>query len=124
MTNKVPTDVDTSIDSESLTRAFSALADARRRDVLRYLEQHRSMTLPTLADEVAESEADVSLPHIDETTVKEVYLSLYHCEVPKLEAADLIEYDQERDLVIRRDSPESDLAMSLLDVVSAASNGE
>jgi DNA-binding transcriptional ArsR family regulator len=115
MTNYTPTDAGTSIGSESLTRVFSALANPRRRRALHYLERHRELSLATLADEVAEREADVPLREIDEETVKTVYLSLYHTHVPKLEDAGIVAYDQESDWITRRDTRRCELALSLMD---------
>jgi len=57
------------------------------------------VTLPDLADEVAVWAADRSIDEIPAEEVKEVYMSLYHSHVPKLEEADLVTYDQEGDLV-------------------------
>jgi DNA-binding transcriptional ArsR family regulator len=117
MTNHVPTDVGTSIDSESLTRVFSVLANTRRRLAIRCLSRHRSVSLATLADEVAEREANVPLREIDGQTVADVYLSLYHTHVPKLEDVNLVAYDQERDWVTRRDDHQWELVSTLLDSV-------
>lgn len=115
MTHHTPTDAGTSLGPESLSRAFSVLANTRRRQAIRYLGRHRSLSLATLADGVAEREADAPLREVDEGTVREVYLSLYHTHVPKLEDADIVAYDQERDWITRRDSPRCELALSLVD---------
>ncbi|AUV81082.1 hypothetical protein C2R22_04925 [Salinigranum rubrum] len=115
MTNHTPTDAGTSLGPESLSRAFSALANTRRRQAIRYLGHHRSLSLATLADGVAERESDVPLREVDEGTVREVYLSLYHTHVPKLEDAGIVAYDQESDWITRRDTRRCELALSLVD---------
>jgi DNA-binding transcriptional ArsR family regulator len=119
MRDRTPTDAESPLGPESLSRALSLLANARRRQVLSYLACHRSLSLPTLADEVAEGEADVPLRELDGERVRDVYLSLYHTHVPKLEDAGVVTYDQERDWVTRRDTRRCELVLSLLDSVSA-----
>ncbi|MFD1515350.1 helix-turn-helix domain-containing protein [Halomarina rubra] len=78
---------------------FDLLADYRRREVLALVDEHHEITLPDVADEVAIEEFQTSIVEIPPDDVLDVYLSLYHDHVPRLEAADLVEYDQERDLV-------------------------
>lgn len=122
MTAHEPTDVSPSSGSESLTRALSVLADTRRRVALRYLRQHRSLSLPTLADGVAECEADAPLREIGADEVRDVYLSLYHTHVPALADASVVWYDQESDWVTCRDSRQCDLVFSLLESVSSVTD--
>lgn len=59
--------------------------------------------MPDMAELVAERERAERLPDIDAETVRDVYLSLYHTHVPVLENADVVRYEQERDLVVRAD---------------------
>ncbi|WP_210424082.1 DUF7344 domain-containing protein [Halorussus ruber] len=83
----------------STDRLFELLADSRRRQALRTLVRHEDLSLPDLADEVAVAEYDRPLPNIDPDDVLKIYLSLYHTHVPKLAAADLVNYDQDGDHV-------------------------
>lgn len=79
---------------------YDVLSERRRRDVLRCLQEYNeSMTLADVADEVAVRELGKRITDISAETVMEIYLSLYHSHVPKLTAAGIVEYDQERDLV-------------------------
>lgn len=96
-------------EASEVDAALEALADARRRRALRCLQPHRELTLPDLAEEVTVKEADAPLPELPAERVQEVYFSLYHTHVPKLEAAGLVRYSQERDLVECRDGLEDDL---------------
>ena len=78
---------------------FDLLASTRRRELLALVEEHREISLPDVADEVAVSEAETGIVAIDPETVLDVYLSLYHDHVPRLVEAGLVRYDQELDLV-------------------------
>jgi|GEM_PF-1352491 len=86
-----------------LNTVFRALADERRRIAISCLGHHDTLTLPDMAEFVAERERDQPLPSIDATVVRDVYLSLYHTHVPVLEDAGVARYEQERDLVARTD---------------------
>ena len=82
---------------------YDVLSERRRRHVLRCLQEYdESMTLADVADEVAVRELGKRITDISAETVMEIYLSLYHSHVPKLTAAGIVEYDQERDLVTTR----------------------
>lgn len=84
---------------DELDRVVKCLAHRRRRQVLECLREHSTVTLADLADEVAVSEFDSRLDEIPAEAVKEIYFSLYHTHVPKLESADLVEYRQSADTV-------------------------
>ena len=103
------------MERKQLDRVFHALADARRRCVVRLLHDHGSLTLADLADEVASRERGARLPDVSGDAVRDVYLSLYHRHLPRLEAADVAEYDQERDAVRWLDTASSSLALVLLE---------
>jgi|AntRauMinimDraft_4_1070384.scaffolds.fasta_scaffold00423_12 hypothetical protein len=75
------------------------LSSERRRHVLSCLAEHGSMALPDLADEVAAREHDAPLPQVPEDAVLTTYLSLYHTHVPKLTGANVVSYNQDRDIV-------------------------
>lgn len=86
----------------STDTVFELLADRRRRFLLESLAEHGySLTLADLADEVAARECEAHIAEIPEDDVLEVYLGLYHQQVPKLAAADVVAYDQDKDLVAR-----------------------
>lgn len=82
------------------------LAVDRRRIVLDLLDEHASLTLADLADEVAERDHDASITQIDADAVLDVYLDLATEHVPRLAAEYLVRYDEERELVsfVGRDS--------------------
>ncbi|MWG33872.1 DUF7344 domain-containing protein [Halomarina oriensis] len=89
-------------ESHGVDEGFDILSNARRRAVLRLLDEHHQISLPDVADEVATDEEDVSIVEVDPGAVLDVYLSLYHDHVPRLVDAGLVEYEQERDLVALR----------------------
>lgn len=78
---------------------FGALASRRRRLALHNLQQHRTLTLPDLAELVAEQEKGEDLTDLTGERIKLVYMSLYHHHIPVLERAGLARYEQEPDLV-------------------------
>lgn len=86
-------------DSLATDDLFDALAHARRRRVLARLQEHETVALPDLAEDVATTERDAPLSEISPETVKRVYGALYHTHVPKLVDVGLVDYDQELDLV-------------------------
>lgn len=91
-------------DVERMDRLFQALADGRRRFVVRALTAHHTMTVADLADECAEWEHDAPLQEIDADDVLDIYLSFVHNHVKKLADADLVEYDEDQELVALADN--------------------
>jgi hypothetical protein len=83
----------------SLDTVFRALSVRRRRLALACLLPHETLTLPDLAELVVERETGERLDDVPADRVCRLYFSLYHTHVPKLEAADLVRYEQEGDLV-------------------------
>jgi predicted transcriptional regulator len=124
MSDHVPADAGSSLDGTSLSRVHAALADTRRRLAIGYVRDHRSMSLATLADGVAERAADVPLRDLDDETVAEVYFSLYHCHVPRLEDLGLVAYDQEADWVTRRETELWTPVSTLLDAAGPVSSDD
>lgn len=88
---------------------LEVLADKRRRRALRCLQRHGELTLPDLAEEVTVREADAPLPELSAERVSEVYFSLYHTHVPKLEEAEFVRYYQEQDFVECQDQVEAEV---------------
>lgn len=105
------------MEPNEIDRVFHALADARRRTAVDLLHDHGSVTLADLADEVVAREREARLPDVPAEAVRDAYLSLYHRHLPRLEAADIAEYDQERDVVRWLDTETSALAVTLLNRV-------
>lgn len=92
---------------ESLDTLFDALANRRRRDVLRCLsERDVPIALADLAEDVAALEEETERTNISATDVKNVYTALYHTDIPKLDELGLIEYRRDRNTVaLTSDAP-------------------
>ncbi len=96
---------------DGASSAFDLLADRRRRAVLRYLEMADSpVPVDDLADHVAlEEQPGESGPVADLGdallgTRRRIRISLRHVHVPKLEAADAVEFDLETNTVSLREA--------------------
>lgn len=87
-------------DADSLDTLFELLSNRRRRYVLSCLNEYENpMALADLADEVAARENGTPITQTSAEEVKRIYISLYHTHVPKLEAADVVRYSQDQDMV-------------------------
>lgn len=87
---------------ESLSRktAFQLLSHSYRLALLDCLEAYdETLTLADASEQVASKIEDAPVEEIEAESVKRIYLSLYHSHVPRLEAHDIVQYDQEQDLV-------------------------
>lgn len=61
------------------------------------------MALADLADEITVFERKTNIDEIPDEDVRDVYMSLYHAHLPKLEGANLLWYDQKRNTVAFED---------------------
>lgn len=83
--------------SLSQSELYGLLRSSRRRFVLWYLRRvEESVSLGELAERTAawENEKDISALGSDER--KRAYVALYQCHLPKLDEADIIDFDQDR----------------------------
>lgn len=94
------------LDSEPLSEApsldvlFELFAHPRRRHALKCLCKHQTpMALADVAREVATREQETPIPEIPLEEVKQVHVSLTHVHIPKLADADIVEYNQDREVV-------------------------
>jgi hypothetical protein len=81
---------------EDVSHAFELLQDARRRGVLYTVKRNGESNVETVAHRIAAWE---SAGNERTTRPKTVEVSLVHTHLPKLDAADVIEYDRERGTV-------------------------
>jgi hypothetical protein len=105
--------------SEAEDDVFAAVVDEWRQLALRRVREHRSLTLADVADEVAADEGGASLVEVPAERVRDIYLQFYHCHLPYLRDAELVRYDQERDLVSITDRGERVAAELAADGVEA-----
>lgn len=90
----------TDIESIATDSALEILSNERRRYVLQcLLPVDNPMALADLADEVAASENGTETTDVSKEDAKDVYVSLYHADIPKLADADIVEYDQDQNTV-------------------------
>jgi hypothetical protein len=107
-----PSDHNTTLPKDGI---FGLLSAKRRRRVLLYLDENGDeTTLSDLADHIAAIENDVEIRLLNSQQRKRVYVALYQCHLPKMDDADVIDFDQSRGTVVRR--PEADQLYAYLAV--------
>jgi DNA-binding transcriptional ArsR family regulator len=85
----------------SLDCVFDVLADTSRRYALSYLqEQSRPVPIADLVAELATWKQSEPLDKISHDAIEQEYLELHHTHLPKLEAADLIHINFDRNTVL------------------------
>jgi hypothetical protein len=85
------------IERLSLDVIFEILHVSRRRDVLTYLESNDgSASLDELAEFIAAKENGIEEWELSSSQRKRVYIGLYQCHLPKMDDAEIIEYNQPR----------------------------
>lgn len=105
---------DRDVDTDDL---FDVVSNVRRRFVVACLDEYATpMALRDVADELATWEHDAPIAEVPEENVRSIYVSLYHVHVPKLAAAGIVEYSEERDAVAPREISED--IVSLVDLPS------
>jgi hypothetical protein len=76
---------------------FGLLRNQRRRYALQYLTSHAGVVrLSDLADALAEWELETEGAYVTHRDRKRAYVSLYQTHLPKLDDADIIDYNQPR----------------------------
>ena len=89
-----------SIDIDRLECTLGALASQRRLYALVALRRRGTpLSVSTLADEVAVRELETTYDQVPSSTLAEVYNSLYHVHLPKLQDAGVVDYDSETETV-------------------------
>jgi len=82
--------------------AFHLLQNARRRAVLRYLLEHdetERFRMRDVTEEVAAWEHDTTVTQLTSKERQRVYIALYQSHLPKLDAQDVIRYNQDRGFI-------------------------
>lgn len=122
---------DTDHESENSTQSplpkdliFSLLSVERRRRVITYLDTNEGeTTVGELAEEIAALENDTEIRLLSSQQRKRVYVGLYQCHLPKLDDADVIEFNQSRGTVTRRANADQLAPYLALDPMVAAEAG-
>lgn len=92
----------TDVDMPVLTKdtAFQLVSNWRRREVLRYLNEHGGETsVGELAEHIASKKEDVPVGQITSKQRKRVYVGLYQCHLKQLAEEGVIDYNKNRGTV-------------------------
>ncbi|MFD1596699.1 hypothetical protein ACFR97_14270 [Haloplanus litoreus] len=91
-------------DGLSKDTIFSMLSNQRRRYVLYHLGRTReTVSLRDLAERIAAWENDVPISELNYKQRKRVYTSLHQTHLPKLDEADIVDYDRDRGTITLAD---------------------
>lgn len=102
---------------------FGLLSAKRRRRVLQFMaENGDETTLSDLADHIAALENDTEIRLLDSQQRKRVYVALYQCHLPKMDDADVIDFNHSRGTVERR--AEADQLYAYLEIDQMAAYGD
>ncbi|MFW5924245.1 MAG: DUF7344 domain-containing protein [archaeon] len=108
------TDVEKTDADLSLNEAFDIVKNERRRLVLKYLvENEGPVALGDLAEHIAAIENDKDVVAINSSERKRVYVGLYQCHLPKMDAADVIESERNSNITLGENA---DQVMQYVDV--------
>lgn len=90
---------------------YDILKNSRRRLVLQYLlEEEAPVSLGTLSEHVASVETGKEPRMLDSQERKRAYVGLYQCHLPRMDGADVIDFNKDRGLVALGPHAESVLA--------------
>lgn len=79
---------------------FEILKNSRRRTVLEYLRtEEDTVTIGELAEHIAAIENDTTVQQLNAQQRKRVYIGLYQCHLPKMDDANVVDFNQDRGLV-------------------------
>ncbi|KAB1190479.1 hypothetical protein GJR96_16015 [Haloferax sp. MBLA0076] len=91
----------------SLDTTFEILMNRRRRDTLEYLLVHGGRsTLSDLAEHIAALENGIDVDQLSSDQRKRVYIGLYQCHLPRMDQANVVDFDKNRGTVVLRDEAE------------------
>jgi len=83
---------------------FRILSSGRRRYIIYFLHREgEEMSLGDLATRIAAEENERTIEDVTDAERQRVYISLYQTHLPKLQEADIVEYDDEERLVTLTD---------------------
>ena len=87
--------------STSTDDRFTILSNSRRRHAIEYLasSDEPAVRLRDMAEQIAAWENDLSVYEVNYKQRKRVYTSLYQTHLPKMNRADIVEYDQSSGMI-------------------------
>lgn len=92
-------EMSTTAQTPTVDAGLEALANDRRRSVIRILDEHGEQSLGTLARRVAAREDDTTPELVDADTRKVVYVGLYQCHLETLSDAGAVTVDDRTNAV-------------------------
>jgi len=102
-----------------LDEVFAGLGHPRRRYLLYTLVNGSSEApLPELAANIAAWEQQKPVAEVTDAEQRDVYISLYHCHIPKLAALGIVEYQEAENIIVR--AVNTDQVQAVLDGAGAA----
>jgi predicted transcriptional regulator len=101
-----------------LQYVFEALAHPRRRYLIYTLLEKDAWSLTELSEKIAAWEYDVHADAVTETDRDNVYVSLWHAHVPRLEDDDIVEFDSEDETIEK--GPNAEQVLALLEHAGAS----
>ena len=102
MTPQITTEQDRETDRDGPSRGeiFTALSNARRRNVITYLEEHGDdARVRDIAEQLAAWENDLEINEVTYKQRKRVYTALHQSHLPKLAESGFIDYEPNRGIV-------------------------
>jgi len=90
-----------------LDQLFEVIKNERRRETLHYLREHDGEgSLSDLAEHIAALENDTTVARLSSKQRKRVYVGLYQCHLPKMDAIGVVDFEQNRGTVQLTDRAE------------------
>ncbi|WP_254547474.1 DUF7344 domain-containing protein [Halomarina pelagica] len=95
---------DAEVEQLSLDTVFEILKNRRRRDILKYLWDHDgSANIGELAEHIAAMENGIEVNALSSAQRKRVYIGLYQCHLPKMDDAEIVDFDKHRGTIELRE---------------------
>jgi hypothetical protein len=87
-------------DALPLDQVFDVLKNQRRRYVLEYLnDADEAVSLSEIAEQIAAWENEKDVKQISSSERKRVYVGLYQCHLPKMDALDVVSFNKPRGII-------------------------
>lgn len=94
---------------------FRVLSHHYRRAILRVLQQSQNVTISDLAERVIQRTLDSPNEDSSSEEIATLTVELYHCHIPMLAEAELVDYAEERNSVTISDQATVEACLDALD---------
>jgi hypothetical protein len=107
----------------SMSEMFDILKNKRRRRVVNYLQKNDDVAvLNDLAERIAADENNIPINQLSSDQRKRVYIGLYQCHLPKMDAVGIVDYNKSRGLI--KTSDNFDKIVSVIEQTNAGLDDE